>query len=70
MTIATQIQHGIEAVISLETSQRRERYEAMRRRINESLQVAENLQDSYETIAGIFREIPDVDGISIMSWHS
>ena len=70
MTIATQIQHGIEAVSSLETIQRRERYEAMRRRINESLQVAENLQDSYETIAGIFREIPDVDGISIMSWHS
>ena len=59
----------IEAVTSLETSQRRERYEAMRRRINESLQVAGNLQDSYETIAGIFREIPDVDGISIMSWQ-
>jgi diguanylate cyclase (GGDEF)-like protein len=69
MTIATQIQHGIEAVTALETSQRRERHEAMRRRINESLQVAGNLQDSYETIAGIFHEIPDVDGITIMSWH-
>jgi diguanylate cyclase (GGDEF)-like protein len=69
-TIATQIQHGIEAVTALETSQRREQLESMRRRIKEALQVAGNLQDSYGTIAEIFREIPDIDGVTILSWRS
>jgi diguanylate cyclase (GGDEF)-like protein len=68
-TIATQIQHGINAVTALETSQRRERLESMRRRIKEALQDAGNLQDTYGAIAEIFREIPEIDGVTILSWR-
>jgi diguanylate cyclase (GGDEF)-like protein len=69
ITIATQIQHGIDAVTALEISQRREQLESMRRRIKEALQDAGNLQDTYGTIAEIFREIPEIDGVTILSWR-
>ncbi len=67
MSIARQIQLGIQSVRTLEESRQRERLETMRRRINESMQSPGDLQDIYQLIADMFRTIEDIDGATILS---
>jgi diguanylate cyclase (GGDEF)-like protein len=67
VSIARQIQFGIDTMLTLESSKRRERLEAMRRQVNELLQAGGNLRDVYQAAAEMFRQVSEVDGAAILS---